>query len=179
MNRVMLDLETYGVSAGCGILSIGAVFFSASEEEWKGPTFYSAINAESVEKHGLRKDPDTMKWWDQQGSAAREVWEQVKTAPPLEDVLADFGVWLKEKYTGKDVQVWGNGADFDNPILSACYAAVGWKQPWGAWSGRCYRTLKGLRPDIKLVRQGTYHNALDDAVSQAEHAVRILKALKS
>lgn len=29
-----------------------------------------------------------------------------------------------------------------------------------------------------LVRQGTYHNALDDAKSQAEHAVRLVHHLK-
>jgi hypothetical protein len=46
---------------------------------------------------------------------------------------------------------------------------------WRSYNGRCYRTVKQQFPDIKLTRFGTYHNALDDAYSQAEHMVQICK----
>lgn len=177
MNRIMLDLETYGTRPGCGILSIGAVFFSSTEPDWKGPTFYTAVERSSCAAAGLHEDSDTLTWWARQGSKARTVWQEIETAPQLGAVLLAFHEWMASAASAEP-QVWGNGADFDNPILSACYKAVGLPQPWGAYNGRCYRTLKGLRPDIKMQRTGTHHNALDDAVSQAEHAVRILKALK-
>jgi len=176
-NRIMVDLETYGTRPGCGILSVGAVFFSASLPEWRGPHFYAPVHRESCKIAGLHEDPSTLAWWEAQGSKARGVWEEIKTAPNLSEVLKSFATWVRTHSAG-EAQVWGNGADFDNPILSACYTATGLPQPWGPYNGRCYRTLKALAPAVKLVRTGTHHNALDDAVSQAEHAVRILKHLK-
>jgi exodeoxyribonuclease VIII len=81
----------------------------------------------------------------------------------------------------KDFLVWGNGADFDLPILSAAYVAAGFGgPPWKPYNGRCYRTLKNLRPDVpRPERRGTAHNALDDAVFQAEHAIALLAALRA
>ena len=178
MKDVMTDLETYGTRPGCGILSIGAVYFDRTKTlGWQGATYYSAVSRESCLAAGLHEDPSTIKWWGEQGSKARQVWEEVKTARPLKEVLTEFSAWsLNNKKTS--MELWGNGADFDNPILSAAYHAVGLKQPWGSFQGRCYRTLKSFAPTVKLVRVGTYHNALDDALSQAEHAVRLFKHLK-
>jgi len=73
--------------------------------------------------------------------------------------------------------VWGNGADFDLPILAAAYKAAGGPPPWKPYNGRCYRTLKNLAPSIKLERQGTHHQALDDAVCQAKHLIKIVEHL--
>ena len=179
-NRVMIDLETLGTRPGCSILSVGAVFFSSSFDPWKGPTFYSAVNRISCQKAGLEEDLDTVGWWRGQGAEARGVLvaADLGSTPGVEEVLQQFASWLTENAVSKDFQVWGNGADFDNPILEAAYLATGRKRPWGPYSGRCYRTLKALAPQEKIIRTGTHHNALDDAVSQAEHAVRVLKALK-
>ena len=69
----------------------------------------------------------------------------------------------------------GNGADFDLPILAAAYAAVGLSVPWKPYNGRCYRTLKNLAPVVKLARPGTHHNALDDARTQAVHAIKLMR----
>lgn len=48
--------------------------------------------------------------------------------------------------------------------------------PWPHWNDRCYRTLKAMRPDVKMERTGTHHNAVDDATSQARHALALLAA---
>lgn len=178
--RAMVDLETLGTRAGCSILSIGAVLFSSSAPEWKGPTFYTPVNRLSCAQAGLKESPDTVAWWRGQGEGARAVLAEADlgTTATLAEALKAFAAWLTLHTDTKAVQVWGNGADFDNPILSAAYDAAGVPQPWGAYSGRCYRTLKSLCPSEKIVRTGTHHNALDDAVSQAEHAVRILRSLR-
>ena len=178
--RVMVDLETLGTRPGCAILSIGAVFFSASQPEWKGSTFYAPINRLSCLAAGLTEDPDTVEWWRRQGATARQVLADADlgATPPLAFVLNAFSTWL-ELHCDSGVQIWGNGADFDNVILEAAYVSAKLPRPWGPYNGRCYRTLKALHTKEKIVRSGTHHNALDDAVSQAEHAVRILKALKS
>lgn len=178
-NRIMLDLETLGTRPGCAILSIGAVFFSSTLTEWEGPSFYSPVRAGSCQALGLHEDADTLDWWGKQGEQARGVWEEIKKAPHLVKALGAFSGWVTAHAADpKSVQVWGNGADFDNPILSAVYHAAALKQPWGSYNGRCYRTLKALFPQERLVRSGVHHHALHDSRSQAEHAVRCLKRLK-
>lgn len=174
MKHVMVDLETLGTAPGCVILSVGAVEFDPAEG--LGREFYAVIHTESCTDAGLFIDPDTKAWWDKQKAEARQVLEDAEdenVSNSLSAVLKEFGAWLP-----KGAIVWGNGADFDNPILSAAYKAVGEKQPWGNWNGRCYRTLKNMFPAVKLVREGTYHNALSDAISQAKHAIAIANAHK-
>lgn len=171
-HHVMVDLETLGTRAGCKIISIGAVVFSAADGVSETQQFNSLINR-YTQPPCLWEDPDTVAWWGRQSKESQDrIFNNPYRAPNMADVLRNFAEWL-----GKGAIVWGNGADFDNPILQAAYAALGMRQPWGNWNGRCYRTLKDLRPGIKLVRQGVHHDALDDAISQAEHAVRILRAI--
>jgi len=69
--------------------------------------------------------------------------------------------------------MWGNGASFDNVILSETYLRLGMKAPWPFWKNKCYRTAKGMYPAVEINRSGTHHNALDDARSQAEHLIAI------
>lgn len=175
MQDVMVDLETLGSVPGCSILSIGAVGFGPGRVG--SDTFEVVVTRESCAAAGLHEDRETIAWWDRQSPAAREVLRQAasdQTSEPLLSALTQFSSWLGQ--FGANVRVWGNGADFDNAILAAAYRAVGMKPYWRFWNGRCYRTLKGLRPDIKLDRSGTSHRALDDALSQAEHASRLLLA---
>ena len=65
------------------------------------------------------------------------------------------------------------GADFDNSILNFAFTKAGIPIPWSPWSGRCYRTIKSIFNGVKLSRKGTYHNALDDAKTQALHLIDI------
>lgn len=172
--NVMIDLETLGKRAGCKVMSIGAVVFGqAGVSETHR---FSAIISRHAQPPGLHEDPETMEWWSRQNKEAyNRLFGDDAQGHAMPRVLASFSHWLNE--LDGEVLVWGNGADFDNPILSAAYHACGMAQPWGAWNGRCYRTLKNLRPDIKLMRQGVHHDALDDAISQAAHAADILNAV--
>jgi hypothetical protein len=164
--NTMVDLETLGRRAGCSILSIGAVHF---DEHGVEDEFYIVVNKASCTGAGLHVDPDTLAWWEKQSPEARQVLVDAEAGTLLADALDQFGAFAK------GTNVWGNGADFDNAILYACYAAVGKDVPWPFWNSRCYRTLKNLYKGTKLERQGTYHNALDDAKTQAEHASLILR----
>lgn len=174
--NVMVDLETLGTRPGCKVMSIGAVVFSpAGVEEHR--QFYIDIHRDQP----LLEQPDTIAWWKGVRKDNPKAYDRIFGSElprwPLADALNSFTGWLNGlNGLGGEVLVWGNGADFDNPILSAAYAACDMSQPWGPWNGRCYRTLKGLRSDIRLTRKGTHHNALDDAISQAAHAVEILNA---
>jgi len=167
MTHVMLDLETYGVASGCPVLSIGAVVFSPGSAPNE---FYGVARKEQL-RFGLWEEPETVKYWQDQSEDARKVLTDPR-AVDLDVLLKRFADWLDPA-----AFVWGNGADFDLPILATAYRACGMAVPWRGFNGRCYRTMKNLAPSVKLIRQGTHHNALDDAKSQAEHLTRVLSAL--
>jgi exodeoxyribonuclease VIII len=92
----------------------------------------------------------------------------------LPKALAEFSAWYNLNAFG--LPVWGNGATFDNVILSNAYKAAGLERPWGRFGDRCYRTLKNLHPDVKMHRIGEHHHALADAVTQGLHLVDIFRA---
>lgn len=193
MKRCMMDLETLGTKPGCAIISIGAVMFDEIQNKL-GDTFYVTINRYSNSVYGLIEDPATVKWWGEQSVEARYLLSEVNLAgTPLPAALAMFTEWLAttqyddwlhdlEKTPSKAkimdrVEMWGNGSDFDNALMVVAYSKVGGAAPWKFWNNRCYRTLKGMLPQHKLTRVGVHHNALDDAKSQAMHAMTLLRAI--
>ena len=166
-DHIMLDLETTGVSAGCCVLSIGATTLDHSAG------FYKRISLESSTAAGLTLLPSTMAWWDKQSKEARE--EAFSGTDVLLHVLLDFAAWFR--LIGSTAKVWGNGADFDLPILAAAYEACKIEKPWKPYNGRCYRTIKNLHSDVPTNSfRGVKHNALEDAKNQAIHLMKIVNA---
>lgn len=172
--HIMLDLETLGTAPGCKVLSIGAVVFGPAG---LGAEFY--IEIARAGQRRLKEDPDTLAWWLKQDAVVRDrLLGSQRGKPALPASLNGFSGWVETACCGGSVPVvWGNGAGFDQPILAAAYVAVKRPPPWKFFDERCYRTLKNLKPSVKLVRSGNLHNALDDAKSQAEHAVRIFREM--
>lgn len=173
LGDVMVDLETLGRRAGCIVLSIGAVGFS---ERGLSSEFYTVVSMKDQVQLGLHQDPQTRTWWDSQSEEARAVlYEAEVSRITLKRALMMFNRYLTP-FTFSRVCLWGNGADFDLAILINLYAHVGLEPPWKFWNHRCFRTLKNLHPHVKMARRtGTYHNALDDAKTQALHAIQILR----
>jgi hypothetical protein len=168
MTDVMLDLETLGHKPGSVIVAVGAVKFTPAGIM---DTFYSRVDAASCEAIGLRLDASTVVWWLKQNEAAR--LEITKPAAPVLHVLNLFNAWLGSN----ELKVWGNGATFDNVLLTAAYDYAGLRRPWKYTNDRCYRTMKALHPQVPLApRTDTLHNALDDATTQAYHLIDILNA---
>jgi hypothetical protein len=177
MLDVMVDLETLGNRPGCVVIAIGAVAFDPDTGEL-GPEFYQVINQQSGLDAGLHMDADTIAWWKKQSAQAQQVLAATceDKGAMLPIALTEFSDYLRQ--FGDGVKLWGCGANFDQPILSAAYHAATVKQPWKFWNDRCYRTLKELFPTVPLSRSGTHHNALDDAKTQAVHAIAIFKRLQ-
>ncbi|SEG16123.1 3'-5' exonuclease [Marinobacterium lutimaris] len=187
---VMVDLETLSQQPTAAILSIGAVAFNPETGEL-GATFYTVVDLQSCIDAGLTIDGGTFYWWLKQAPAAQEaIMEQTVDVTTLSDdlpqtesnmrrldqALISFMDFINRKTVGeRHVHLWGNGSDFDNAILGNAYRASTLPIPWAFWNNRCYRTLKNQFRDIKLDRSGTHHNALDDAITQAEHAIRLLQ----
>jgi hypothetical protein len=116
-----------------------------------------------------------------QSVAARTVLDRAMdpNAVSIGEMLCHFSLWLHNVEKDRNnLYVWGNGAAFDNVLVAEALRRCGMKPAWNYYNDRCYRTLKNLRPDVKLIRLGTHHDALDDARSQADHAIRLLASLK-
>jgi len=170
MTNIMVDLETMSTRPNAAIVAIGAVRFDVAGI---GDQFYTKIKLSSSVSLGDHVDPDTVVWWLSQSDAARA--ELVGASALLSEALAQFASWSEFPKDGPcNIQVWGNGANFDNVILAEAYRAAGWeKTPWPFWMDRCYRTVAAMFPNSPRPKSGVAHNALDDAVNQAKHLVSL------
>lgn len=168
--NVMLDLETMGKGPAAAIVAIGAVVFDITTGEF-GSTYYNRVDLESSVACGGVIDPSTVIWWLEQGDEARLEIAR-KDGIHIADALHSFAAWMHEHT--HDAEVWGNGATFDNVILRGAYTRNRTDAPWEWWNDRCYRTVKAQHRDVPMVRLGTHHNALSDAISQAQHLIRML-----
>ena len=154
----MIDLETLSTNYNACIVSIGACKFTFGD----GITdeFKINIDAKSAKQAGLHISPSTIEWWSKQDPAARKAWQQ--NSIPIKDALTQFLEW----YGSRSLVTWGCGANFDITITESALKAVGMEMPWKYHDVMCYRTLKNII-GVETERSGTYHDALDDAKSQA------------
>ena len=171
MQDVMLDLETMGNGPQAAIIAIGAVEFDIQAQQI-GERFYKVIDLESAVACGGVMDASTVLWWMKQSDAARSAFD--RGGESIAAVLQQFAAWMENRAPRDDVRVWGNGAAFDNVILASAYRRNGTRQPWQFLNDRCYRTMKAQHPAVKMQRNGTHHNAVDDAESQARHLIAMM-----
>lgn len=179
MQDVMVDLETKGNKPGCMILSIGAVFFDPLTGKL-GEQFYKVVGPDDQQERGLHEDAGTMAWWGKQSEGARQVLvEHAASEVTLQEGLDGFTKFVGEAKGGlRAVRVWGNGSDFDNAILTVAYMAHQQNTPWDFWNNRCFRTLKALAPSVGMEKGLLAHNALNDAIMQAEHTCKVFAHLR-
>ena len=173
LNHVSVDLETLGTVADAVILSIGAVRFDPDSNQIDDAGFYRSISIDSNLDHKRRVQEDTLIWWMKQPAAAQKVFHEPKEI--LETALCDFSDWL-----GDDKSfMWSNGADFDLPMLAHAFTQCTVTIPWKFWNSRCLRTLKNLpgAKNVTVPRMGTHHNALQDAIYQAQLIQAIFAAM--
>ncbi|HIB3066973.1 TPA: 3'-5' exoribonuclease domain-containing protein, partial [Escherichia coli] len=158
--HLMIDLETMGKNPDAPIISIGAIFFDPQTGEM-GPEFSKTIDLETA---GGVIDRDTIKWWLKQ---SREAQSAILTDEiPLDDALLQLREFIDENSGEFFVQVWGNGATFDNVILRRSYERQGIPCPWRYTNDRDVRTMValGLVMDFDarttIPFEGERHNAL-------------------
>ncbi|EOL8641486.1 3'-5' exoribonuclease [Escherichia coli] len=176
-DHLMIDLETMGKNPDAPIISIGAIFFDPQTGDM-GPEFSKTIDLETA---GGVIDRDTIKWWLKQ---SREAQSAIMTDEiPLDDALLQLREFIDENSGEFFVQVWGNGANFDNTILRRSYERQGIPCPWRYYNDRDVRTIVELGKAIDfdartaIPFEGERHNALDDARYQAKYVSAIWKKL--
>ncbi|WP_096981816.1 exonuclease [Escherichia coli] len=176
-NHLSVDLETMGTNPDAPINSIGCKFFDPATGEM-GPEFSKAID---LETSGGIIDRKTIKWW---AKRSREAQSAIFTDEiPLDDALLQLREFINENSGESFVQIWGNGANFDNVILRRSYERQGIPCPWRYYNDRDVRTIVELGNSIGFdVRmaipfEGVPHNALDDARHQAKQVSAIWQKL--
>ncbi len=176
-NHISVDLETMGTNPDAPINSIGGKFFDPETGEM-GPEFGKTIDAKTS---GGTVDISTIEWWLVQSSEARSAI--LVNQIPLDDALLQFREFISEHSDEKFVQVWGNGATFDNAILRRSYERQGIPCPWRYHNDRDVRTIVELGKTIgfdartAIPFEGVPHNALDDARHQAKYVSAIWQKL--
>ena len=160
---VMLDLETLATSPNSVILTFGAIKFDpfdASKEMTDG--LYLRIDVDEQIALGRHVDQGTVDWWGTQSEEVREeaLGEHDRVS------LETFTRTLNKFLVGTN-RIWAQGPVFDIVIIENLYRQMGLPCPWLYYNIRDSRTLLKALGDS---RKGgaLLHNALADAVSQAE-----------
>ncbi|EFA6393246.1 exonuclease [Escherichia coli] len=176
-HHLMIDLETMGKNPDAPINALAGKFFDPATGEM-GPEFSKTIDLETA---GGVIDRNTIKWWLKQ---SREAQSAILTDEiPLDDALLQLREFIDENSGEFFVQVWGNGANFDNVILRRSYERQGIPCPWRYTNDRDVRTMValGLVMDFDarsvITFEGERHNALHDARYQAKYVSAIWQKL--
>ena len=166
----MLDIETLSTDSNGVIVSISVVQFDMETGEI-GEIFEVGVGLKQQIASGAIMDPDTIIWWLEQ---SKEAQTQLLALPrrKVVDVLNAFNDWINFNFEEvKDVNIWGNGATFDNVMVRNLYRRHGIRFVLPYWCDKDVRTLTYLNGidtrDFKFV--GTKHNGIADCLHQIKY----------
>ncbi|WP_244970391.1 exonuclease [Kosakonia radicincitans] len=181
--HLMVDIEAMGSGSNSPIVAIAAIFFAPATSRM-GAEFYQAVSLASSMSFGAQPDADTIIWWLKQSSEARSAITTDDASGLLEslELLADF--IAENSANGSDtVQIWGNGATYDNVILRRAFALTYTPFPTPFRNDRDVRTIVelgkavGINPRYTIPFEGEQHNALADARHQVKYVSAIWQRL--
>ncbi|WP_432643666.1 3'-5' exoribonuclease domain-containing protein [Enterobacter hormaechei] len=181
--HLMVDIEAFGKKADSPVVSIGAVFFDPSTGN-TGSEFYKVISLESAMASGGVPDASTIIFWLKASPETRSELV-MDDAIPLDDALLQLNEFIAENAANgpEYVQVWGNGATYDNVLLEASYDRTGIRCPWKFWNNRDVRTVVelgkavGCEPRYEIPFDGEPHKAISDALHQVKYVSAIWQRL--
>lgn len=173
----MIDFETLGTDPDTCVISLGACFFNL-ETEKIGPTFYMAFEIDEQIKKGRSITGDTLKWWMSQSDAAKKVFNEKAKSP--KEILSTFSQWVLAQNTISKIKPWGNGSSFDISIIEDLFCMYDVKCPWLFYNVYDVRTFKRFVANNAKIDKSTgiNHNALDDAINQANYVIKHYKTYK-
>ena len=171
----MVDVECMGTGPNAALMQLGCVFFDL-QTQTLGPRFLRNIHLATAVRDGGVIEPGTVLWWLGQSDEARKVRFN---AVDIKEVLREFRLWVAGVCRFEDVRPWGNSASFDLGILGSAYKRMGVDAPWVHWNERDFRTVRNLYPSVEYdpkQKGDSAHDALADAIFQAEHLMKIKRA---
>lgn len=179
MTFLSIDLETLSTKPDATVLSVGLCFKYHANLETEDYHFVLPAQPQ-IELLGRHVDVRTIGWWMQQSEEARA---SIRGAflPADVDALTSTARQIAnciERRTPDEV--WGYAASFDCAILENLFDNLDIPCPWTYKQVRCLRTAAALFPDAKPEqRTGDEHNALYDAIYQAEWIANIKTRMKN
>jgi hypothetical protein len=159
---IMLDLETLSTRPDATIVTFGAIKFNPYTGE-QGAGIYHRISVDEQIALGRHVDDNTVEWWGKQAEDVKE--EALGEGDRIS--LDEFCANLNRFIVGAE-NIWAQGPVFDIVILENLYRQLSKPCPWQFWQIRDSRTLLSTHGDPREKNKAGLHNALEDAVSQAE-----------
>lgn len=183
--QIMIDIETLGRKPGSVVLSVGAAVMDMEELVIVDQAYWVL---DTKEQQHCNMDPDTVIWWMHQSDDARAAFR--KLGPKTN--AADFKTELQQLFDKYHTKTpWANGTNFDLPILGqyiyGFYHFPGELDevvPWG-YRWQDMRSLATAMSEVMPYSQfynangGTAHNALDDAIRQANYVLEVKKWIRA
>lgn len=183
---VVIDLETLSISPGAAIGTVGAALVDVLTGEILSE-FYERADLKGQDSR--LRDSATMAFWAEQKLVNRLAWDEVFSTEisrrPLACVLQTFCHWMMAiQETYGEVEVMGNGPEFDNVIMVDALKWCGLDDPWHFRFNQSLRTVVWLARlllkidprNIPLVPGEVQHHALHDARREAKGLYRGVNA---
>lgn len=171
MKMISFDLETLGNNSRSPIIQIGAVKFDIERG------IYDSFHKNVYYPYGIPKDYEcdysTIMWWMEQVQKEPHLYDLLNyEKDTLFNALTEFLYWVGNI----DEYLYYSMASFDFPIINhAIKTEISPEHTLPFRNCRDYRTIKDILnleyPEFK----GVKHNALDDAVNEAELIIQGLK----
>lgn len=174
--HLMIDLETLCTKPTAVVLSAGLVLFDPKEGIKK--KHHEVLDVQAQLDSGRTVSESTLKWWFSQGEKAKGIFDNLAGDNEVNSNLhiSSFLSVLEGFLNGidlKELKVWGNGPSFDLCMIENMYHEEQRWIPWKFWNVCCFRTFDRItKCRQKHQRKGTHHDALDDAVYQAECVIK-------
>jgi DNA polymerase III epsilon subunit-like protein len=163
--QIMIDLETMGTSCIAGIMSIGAVKFKLTGEI--ETLCHIGVDLQSCMNANMEIDASTLMWWLGQSKENQDRVLALKKLPLKTALQMLFDSFHgMNKYT---TCIWSHGSVFDIVIVENACKLAGISIWWKYSNIRDTRTLFDFH-EYKYITKGG-HDALEDAVSQAEAVI--------
>ena len=168
MNELMVDLETVNNKPSSAIISVGLVKFNLEDEDdyetLDDPkrSFYCVLDVDAQVAFGATMSFETFSWWMKQNAMAKGVFQEKPTYPHNVDAIQKINEFIGKS----EPYLWGNGSDFDGPIIRHFYDLYGYEFPVPFWKNMCFRTQKRFAKRKVEIDRGIAHNALEDAKYQ-------------
>ena len=180
---IVIDIETLSLKNTAVILSIGAAAITESSEP--AGLFYERVSVDSCLDKGMTIDADTLAWWLKQSSPFMNIYG----GTDIVDALCNLFAWMTELgYDCSTVNIWGNGPEFDNAIITnAAYRllpkSVVNDMLWDYRRNQSVRTLWHINEMLGLGVTYKYdypkHVAVFDAIVEAEFVGEVKSKLKA
>ena len=165
--ELMVDIETFGRDNRSTILSVGVTVFSAFRDDPKCDTFYATLPLQAQLDKGRTVDAKTIHWWLEQ--------EEPIPLDTGQGINLTLGVLHTFFMAHKGRKLWAHGTTFDIVKLETLFQDFGYTVPWNYWDIMDCRTVTNL---INCRSKSNNHNALDDAINQAQWILDAKAVLK-